>query len=488
MTAAAAPASLTRRVAGQGALLLGGLGAAQALSFARNALLGHALSRGDFGIAATITLLLQMIDALSDLGADRLLVQAPDGDDARLQANAHVVLLGRGLLTSLVMLAVAGPMATYFRVESALWAFQIAAVVPLIRGFQHLDVRRAQRRLDNRGGMLVEVIPQALALLLAVPLLRFDAGYGAVVWLALAQAVAAVAVSHALAERRYQLAIDGEALSRFISFGWPILASALPLAAIYQGDRIVIGRLLGMEALAGYSSAFMLTMVPGLLAAKVANALMLPLLAEAHREGHEFAGRYRVMCDATLLGAALYLAGFVIAGGHVLALAFGPNYAGLGACVGWLALMWAVRMLQAVPGMALMATGRTRPLFVAGLLRAAALLPAGLAAAYGLGLEGVAAAGCAGELASLVYVALCCNRIAPGLASVLLTRALLLVPVSLFALSVVRALGPAAGTTIALLAAGLACATLAGVAYVMSPALRAGVRPGGAVAFAAPAT
>ena len=55
-------AGLKRRVAGQGMLLFAGFGLAQGCSFARNALLGHLLSKSDFGIAATITLTLQLLE------------------------------------------------------------------------------------------------------------------------------------------------------------------------------------------------------------------------------------------------------------------------------------------------------------------------------------------------------------------------------------------------------------------------------------------
>ena len=466
-------ASLRQRVAGQGALLIAGLGAAQALSFVRNALIGHALSKGDFGVAASITLILQMLEALSDLGADRLLVQARDGDEPRLQANAHVLLVLRGVVTGLALFVLAQPLAHYFRVEHALWAFQASALVPLVKGLQHLDVRRAQRRLDNRGTMLVEVVPQAIALLATVPVLRLDASFGAVVWLSLAQAALAVVVSHMLAVRPYRWAFDSAGLQRFLAFGWPILASAIPLAVIYQGDRMAIGRLLGMEALAAYSTAFMVTMVPGLMAAKVANALMLPLLAEAHRAPHGMRGRYGLMCDVTALGASIYLAGFLVAGGDVLPLAFGANYAGLGGVVGWLALMWSVRMMQAVPGMALMAAGRTRPLLVAGMLRAAAIVPAVLAALTGLGLEGIAAAGCLGEVASLLYLAHRVERCEAGLSAPLLSRTSLMAPAALLALALSGALPQPGGLLVTLPAAALLAVVLALAAVVASAELRA---------------
>lgn len=396
--------SLKARVAGQGALLLSGYALSQIFSFARNAIFAHWLAKGDFGIAAAILLLLQMLETLSDLGADRLIVQAPDGDAPRLVATAHATLVIRGVVTAVLLLALSGPMAHFFHASEAHIAFALAAAVPLIKGVLHLDSRIAQRRLDNRPQMLIEALPQAIALLLTLPAIWLAGGYMAVLAVAILQAVLAVALSHILAANTYRIGLDHGHLKRLVAFGWPIWASAFPLIAVYQGDRMLVGRMAGMEELAAYTAAFMVTMVPGLLAAKVANALMLPLLASERERPDSFVARYRMMAEATAIASALYLVIFLVAGGTLLAVAFGPNYAGLGPLVGWLALMWSMRMLQAVPGAALLARGTTKPFFAAGMIRATGLAFAYGALVGGYGLAGAAAAGAFAEFLSLAYV------------------------------------------------------------------------------------
>jgi O-antigen/teichoic acid export membrane protein len=444
---ATATTTSRRKVAGQGALLFGGFAAAQSCSFLRNAIFGYALSKGDFGIAATITLALQMLDTLSDLGADRLLVQAKDGDEPRLMAVAHLTLVVRGLITAAILYTIAGPVAQFFGIAHAQSAFELVALVPLIRGVMHLDPRRYQRRLDNRAYMLVETLPQAMALGLAVPMLWLQAGYEVVVWIAIAQALMALALSHLLAERGYRLSADWPRLKRLIAFGWPIWLSAFPLIAVFQADRAIIGTLFGMETLAGFTAAFMVTMVPGLIVAKVGHALMLPLLAAVRNDTPRFLERARLLSESAALLAAGYLAIFIVAGGALLPLAFGPNYTGLGLIVGWLAVMWAIRMIQAVPGMALMAEGHTRPLLTAGMLRATSLLLALSSVPMGFGLVGIAAAGVVGEVMSLVHVTAIVDQRRPGFARLFYTRALLLV--AAIALATVTAMLMPAGATLA---------------------------------------
>ncbi len=462
---------MPRHLAGQGALLFCGFTAAQALSFVRNALIGHALSKDNFGIAATITIILQMIETLSDLGADRLIVQARDGDQPKFQGVAHSLLVARGLLLAAILF-LAGPyLAIFFNAGHAASAFQLAALVPLLKGFQHLDYRTAQRHFDNRPQMLIEVLPQAIALLLTIPLLSITHDFNAVVTLAVGQALVGLLLSHAIAKRSYRLDFDAEIFKRQLAFGLPILASSVPLIAVYQGDRLIIGHLSGMEALANFTAAFMITMVPGLIAAKVGHALMLPLFSETVRDRQPLLPRFRLAAESTAVLAAIYVSGFIVCGGAVLPLVFGQHYSNLGVLTSWLAAMWALRMIQAVPGMALMAHGQTAPFFWAGMIRAAALPCILYAALRGAPLTTLAAIGFAFEALSVAYIAWRLEKLEPKLGQTLLTRAAYLTPVA--GVSLLASTLTTGSTVSALLTASVVVAAVGIAGLALMPTLKA---------------
>lgn len=452
-------------------LLFTGFGAAQVLSFVRNALIGHALSKGDFGIAAAITIMLQMVETLSDLGADRMIMQARDGDTPRFLAASHLLLAVRGAVLAAILFISAPAIAAAFGAAHAAAAFQIAALAPLIKGFMHLDFRVAQRGFDNRPQMLVDVVPQAAALLATWPLLMVTRDYSVVVALSCAQAAAATLLSHILARHPYRFAFDTGILTRQLQFGWPILASALPLVAVYQGDRMIIAHFAGVEALANYTAAFMVTMVPALIAAKVGHALMLPLFSGNVRRGQPLAGKFRVASESVAVMAALYLSGFLVCGGAVLPLVFGPQYDQLGPVTGWLAAMWAFRMLQSAPGMALMAHGETKPFLIAGIIRAAALPAVAYAAMNSAPLTTLAAIGCAFEALSLAYITIRLELLERGLGVIVASRAAFIGPAALLALVSAKASPP---ETVYLIAtATCVLAVLAASAVAVMPSLNA---------------
>src|SRR5690349_5422803 len=84
-------------------------------SFLRNIAIARLVSVEDFGVVALLTLTLSVVETVSNLAIDRLLVQAPDGDDATLQSTAHLLQVARGLLGGVIVYFAAGFVAAQFK-------------------------------------------------------------------------------------------------------------------------------------------------------------------------------------------------------------------------------------------------------------------------------------------------------------------------------------------------------------------------------------
>ena len=467
----AAPKPFVTRLAGQSALLTSGLALSQLFALGRNSVLGYLLSKGDFGIAASMTLALQVLEIASDTAADRLIIQDRDGDNACVVNAAHAILFMRGILMAVVLYAGAPAIARLFHVDFAEHTFRLLAIVPVIKSLVHLDSKRLQRHYKNRATVLIEVIPQALSFILAYPVAKVYGDYSAVVWLAIVQATIATMVSHYTAERPWGFETDRDTLVRFLKFGWPVLLTALPMIAINQFDRIVIGRYFGMEDLAAYTAAFMITAAPGTVLVKVGSSMMLPLLAEFQDNQRRFTLRFSFLAEAAVLAACLYFAVFCIAGGAIVHLAFGKNYAGLEVLTAVLASAWAVRILALASGQALMAKGDTKSGLVAVTIRALSLYLTLYAAFSGYGLLGIAASGIAGDALSIAYLTWRTETTGRGHAALLAQRSLLLLPVALA--SSLTAEAVAGRPVLAVFALLLLTASIAAAAIAMLPGLRA---------------
>lgn len=402
----------------QGGLKLGSNQAfVQACSFIRNVIVARIISPADFGIAAVFSMTFFLLEMISNLAADTLLIQAADGDEPEFQKTAQALHAVRGITNSCIIFVLAGPISRLFGVPEARWAFHCLALLPLCKALNHLDTNRMQR--DMRFGVQIvsDCGSNLLVTLLALPLGLWLRDYSLMLWLLIIQVAAFMILTHIMAERRYAWGWNANYAKRVLAFGWPLLINGLLMYIIFQGDRFIIGasRRLFVHStytladLGVYSVAFSLTMAPTMLVASVSTSLFLPLLSRAQCAVAQFQLRYVACGELVSLAAAMTSTAFIIAGKSFVVLIYGAKYAAAAAFIGWLGAMWGLRTLRVAPTLAAMALGDTRNSMIANIARTSALGGVLIVAATGQPLLWIAICGFAGELLAL---AVCVWRLA----------------------------------------------------------------------------
>lgn len=376
--------------------------AEQACVFARNLILARLLGPDNMGVAATLAVTLSLLEMTSDLAADRLLLQAKDGDEAGLQSAAQAVEFARGVLIAAAIVALAGPIARLFDVPDAAWAYRLLALAPLVRGLVHLDAKRLVRSHRYRPLIMVDLGSQALAMAVAWPLARATGDYSAALWVIIAQVSGYAVISHLVAARRYSWGMTRAAWTRIVAFGWPLLVNGLLMFAIFQGDRLIVGVFYDMETLGVFSVAFALAMMPTMMAARIATPLVLPSLAKCHENPAQFERRYGLAMELAAVVTSAYLCLVIGACGAIMGGLYGEEYRIGGPYLAVLAGMQAFRIVRIVPTLGAMALGDTRNALLANLWRLLALPGAIAAAALGAPVVWLIVAGIGGELLATV--------------------------------------------------------------------------------------
>src|SRR5579859_4154041 len=251
----------------RGAVNLGtGQVVVQVCSFVRSVILARLISPKDFGIAAIFAMTFSLLEMVSNLSVQSLVVQASDGDDPLFQETGQSLLVIRGIANAALLSLLAAPLSYLFGVPEARWAFYWVAAIPLLRAFCHLDVNRIQRNMQFTPQIKVDVIsnfgvPEARwafywvaaipllrafchldvnriqrnmqftpqikvdvisnvgVTLLAWPLASWLHSYAAMLWLLLVQAAIYAVGTHCVAERRYRWSFHRDYARRFFSFG-----------------------------------------------------------------------------------------------------------------------------------------------------------------------------------------------------------------------------------------------------------------------------
>jgi O-antigen/teichoic acid export membrane protein len=383
------------------ALLGGNLGVAL-LKFARNILVARLLSVENFGIAATFAIIFGFVEMLAFLGLDRFLIQVRDEGLERVQATLHSLQVLRGVFVATVLWVTAGPLAALMDVSEVAWAFRLMAVLPLIQGFLHLDMARAQRGM--RFGPFVKITMGAefVGLLSVWPLFLVFGDYRIVLGALIVQETLTMLFSHLVAERRYALGFDRALALRALRFGWPLLLNAALMFGIIQGDRIIVANQLGPVTLGLFSLAFMLTFMPTGVLAQTTNRLFLPKLAPLQDDPAAFDALARVVVQVGLVVGLAVAVGFSLFGTDLVLILFGAKYAGALSVLVWLAVMQAVRVAKMGVSVVALARAETRSPMVANIPRVLLLPVAWLALERGAGMEAVVAIATLGEAIGLV--------------------------------------------------------------------------------------
>ncbi len=382
----------------------------QVCSFVRSVILARLISPENFGIAATFAMTFSLLEMLSNFSSDKLLVQSQQGNEPRMQQTAQFFHVIRGVANGGLIFLLAGPISGLFGVPQARWAFQCLALVPVIRAFIHLDTNRFQRDMRFGPSVLVDVISSVAITIAVVPLAWKLRDYSAMLWLLILQSIVFTVGSHLLAERPYRVCWDRNFARQMAKFGWPLLVNGLLMFGIFEGDRFVIGSAnrifphstYNLTDLGVYSVAFSVTMAPTMFVANVFTSLFLPLFSRAQGAVQQFQRRYLACSQLIALISVVISIPFVIAGGKLVSLVYGHKYGGAAVFIGWLAAMWALRMVRVTPTLAAISLGDTPNAMISNVLRSLALLGILVAAGVGAGVVWICISGFFGELLATV--------------------------------------------------------------------------------------
>ncbi|MBC7141702.1 MAG: oligosaccharide flippase family protein [Rhodobacteraceae bacterium] len=327
-------------------MLVSGNAFGSALLLLRNLIIARLISPEDYGIASTFAIAMSIVEMLSYLGLNQMIVIDKDGDDPGVQKAMQGFQVLRGLTSSALLFVIAYPYARFLGIEHIAWAYQAIAFIPLVNGLQHFDMHRLKRHLNFTPWIVTQAVPPLISVLSVWPLALYFSDYRIMLVALFVQAGAMVILSHVMAERRYGLTFDFALIRRATVFGWPLLLNGVLLFGVFNGERLIVGRELGMSQLAVFSMSITLTLTPTLVLAGATQALFLPQLSASRDRDESFRWLGVAATEAGLAIGVLLILGVVLLGGPVIHLLLGPKYAAILEILVPMAVVQAVRVAK----------------------------------------------------------------------------------------------------------------------------------------------
>jgi O-antigen/teichoic acid export membrane protein len=383
-------------------LLLSGNAATSLMLFARNLILARLVSVEDYGIASTFAIAMAVVEVSTQFGLQVQIVQDKKGEDPDFQAALQGFQVLRGVISGVILFFAAGAIADFMNIPDVAWAYQMMALIPVLRSLQHFDIHRLNRDMRFAPLVLTSAMPALASLLALWPLAAFLNDYRVMLYALLLQGFLETLTSHVLAERRYRLVLDRAVIAESVRFGWPLLLNGVLLFLVFQGDKVIVGRELGIEVLAVVAMGFTLTLTPTQIVSRSIRNLFLTHLSrygEARRETPTaFQDTSEAAIQGNLLGGTAVVVGALLLGPWFVGVFLGDDFKDLSWMLIWLAIQQGIRVFKNGPNLVSLALGFTGNALASNLVRVVSLGATWWAATSGHGLPAILAIAIVAEL------------------------------------------------------------------------------------------
>jgi O-antigen/teichoic acid export membrane protein len=331
--------------------------------------LARLLAPSDFGLIAMATAFAASVEALSQLGVQDALVRERENDRSLLN-TAFTLQLLRGVLTALLLVAIAPWAAGWFEEPRLAPVIQVMAIAALLAGMENIGVVEFRRRLQAREEVVLMLVPRIAQVVVGVGLAVALRSYWALPLSLVAMRATRVAMTYLRHPYRPGLSLRRwRDLAGFSAWSW---AASITRTLWDRMDVFILGPVFGPRAVGYYLMGREVALLPvSELVAPAASVLYPAISASRHRGAHAVTHVPEVI--AVILVGALPMAILISAAANcVVALLLGQQWGGAVPVIAVLAAISVLSPVSYVCAAALVAGGAVRRDFYVMAVAAAA--------------------------------------------------------------------------------------------------------------------
>lgn len=337
--------------------------------------LARLLGPTEFGVFAVATVALLAILSFNDLGISLAIVRWDDEPKRIAPTVNSVAVLSSAVLTALVWL-LAAPYADAMAAPGATWPVRWLSISILINGLVATPAAALQREMMQRHRLVIDQLNVWSGAITSVALALL--GWGAMS-LAVGRLVGSL-LSAVLFLRwspiQYRFGADRVVARRLLRFGMPLAGASIIVFVTGYLDQLIVGLMLGPQALGFYVLAVNLAGWPVSLFSQPLRSVTPALLARIRADPSVTDHATRTLSGLLAAVAAPACAMLAVAAGPVVHLVYGAAWAPAARILTWLALFALVRIAVELCYDILVVLSPTHRLLIAQAIWIAVLAPA----------------------------------------------------------------------------------------------------------------
>ena len=361
---------------------------AQALSWGATFYAARLIAPGDYGIVSMATLGIGLVRIVEDFGLDSILVQDRSIVGVQ-QARLAGFILAIGVALCGVFMLAAKPIAAFFDEPQVAWAIAALSALFITDAIQVVPRAALQRALEFRRFALVALV-QTVATQ-SVVVAGAIAGWG--FWALIAGSVAGGVAITLLLVAWHPYAVhwprDLTTIARPLLQGWRVIAQRVAWYSINSSDQMVIGRILGKDALGAYSFAMTLANQPFQEVSSIVSRVVPGVFSRVQDRKDELRRYFLTLTEFLSYLTLPISVGLGLTADLTVHVVLGPSWDAVIAPLRLLCIYTAFQGCQILIAHVLMWTGQFRAIMWCTIF-AAAVLPLGFLAGARGGLPGIA--------------------------------------------------------------------------------------------------
>jgi O-antigen/teichoic acid export membrane protein len=265
-------------------------GISLALRMVSSVVLTRLFSPEFFGLMTLLTTVLVGLNLFSHIGLEDSIIQSPRGDDPLLLNTAWTLLVWRGGGLWVMTILLAWPVARFYHEPRMIALFPVLGFGCVISGFASTSLLNLARHLGVGKTSLLELTGQVVYFVVTLIWALIDPSLWALVGGRVAAELTRTVISFfIIPELRPRFVLDKECVRSLLHFGkWILIGTTLTFLAT-QSDRLILGKLISIEALGVYGVAFSLSDMPRQVIAMFCSRVGYPFIARfAQQPRHEY--------------------------------------------------------------------------------------------------------------------------------------------------------------------------------------------------------
>ena len=330
------------------------------LQLAQMSILARFLEPGDFGLMAIMMVVIGFSQAFQDMGVSNAIIQRPEISHTQLSSLYWLNIVAGAVLT-LIVIAIA-PLVAMFYEEPRITSLMIllsSTFILVAIGNQYRVL--CQKNLNFRTMEIINVSTSAVSFIVAAVMAYKGYGVLTLVWAMITQAALSSLLFLWIGLKHYHkpsLVYRHSELEGFYGFGMYQMGERSINYISANADKILIGKLVGINAVGFYNLAWQLIIFPLSKINPIINKVAFPVYSKVQNDSATLNRYYTLNVKLLSLVTMPLLAFLMFFSNEVVGLVFGEGWDTTASLLPILALVGILKALGNPGGALILAKGR----------------------------------------------------------------------------------------------------------------------------------